>query len=202
MLQQTPVRRVIPKYREFLRRYPTLDALAAARPSEVRRTWRPLGYNIRPLRLQGIAGEAVERYGGRLPSTRGELLSFKGIGPYTAGALLSFGFGKRAPILDTNIRRVLSRVFFAGDAPSTGNGPRSGPSERRLWELSGRLLPRKRFYDFNQAIMDFGATVCRARNPLCPSCPMSRICVYPMKTVLPADGTTRGGPAQAIRRRG
>ena len=110
MLQQTQVDRVLPKYHEWLGKYPTLEALASARVRDVRRTWRPLGYNIRPRRLHEIARESVLRYGGRLPSDEATLLSFKGIGAYTAGAIRSFAFGQRAAILDTNVARVLTEV--------------------------------------------------------------------------------------------
>jgi A/G-specific adenine glycosylase len=172
MLQQTQVDRVIPKYHEFLERYPSIQHLAEAPPDEVRRTWYPLGYNIRPLRLHSIACETVSRYGGSLPSDQAELLSFKGIGRYTAGAIRSFAFRQDAAILDTNVMRVLSRIFIGtGDARK---------EKARLWELSETLIPRGKGYDFNQALMDFGATVCTARNPYCLLCPMKDFCkAYP-----------------------
>src|SRR5437867_3496896 len=113
MLQQTQVDRVLPKYAEWLEKYPSLHALAAAPEGDVTQTWRPLGYNIRPKRLQSIAREAVERYEGKLPADEETLLSFKGIGQYTAGAIRSFAFRERAAILDTNVARVLFRVFIA-----------------------------------------------------------------------------------------
>src|SRR5574337_96907 len=103
MLQQTQVDRVIPKYHEFLERYPSFEDLAEAQVADVKKTWYPLGYNIRPERLHGIACETVERYGGKLPNDAGELLSFKGIGRYTAGAIRSFWFNEDAPILHTNL---------------------------------------------------------------------------------------------------
>src|SRR5688572_28907666 len=106
MLQQTQVDRVLPKYHEWLAKYPSFEALADAPPDEVRKTWYPLGYNIRPRRLQSIAREAVDRFGGELPSDEETLRSFKGIGQYTAGAIRSFAFGDRAAILDTNVARV------------------------------------------------------------------------------------------------
>ena len=168
MLQQTQVERVIPKYHEFLARYPTLDALAAADVAEVRRTWYPLGYNIRPVRLHGIAREAVARYGGRLPEEDAALQALKGVGRYTAGAVRSFAYGQRAPILDTNVRRVLCRVFHGTDGRRVAT--------RAMWDLAARLLPRHEVYDFNQALMDFGATWCTARKPLCLPCPMRRFC--------------------------
>ena len=113
MLQQTQVDRVLPKYAEWLTKYPSLDALAAAPDAEVTEAWYPLGYNIRPRRLQTIAREAVARFGGQLPAEEETLLSFKGIGAYTAGAIRSFAFRQRAAILDTNVARVLFRVFVA-----------------------------------------------------------------------------------------
>ncbi len=170
MLQQTQVDRVLPKYAEWLAKYPSLDALAAAGEDEVAATWRPLGYNIRPLRLQTIAREAVARYGGELPADRAALLEFKGIGAYTAGAIRSFAFGQRAAILDTNVARVLFRVFVGrGD-------PKSHAMRRHLWKVSEALVPLRRVFDFNQALMDLGALVCVARNPRCLICPMSRSC--------------------------
>src|SRR5687768_5409229 len=117
MLQQTQVDRVLPKYHEWLEKYPSLEALADAPEGDVTETWRPLGYNIRPRRLQAIAREAVATYGGQLPSDEETLLSFKGIGAYTAGAIRSFAFRERAAILDTNVARVLFRVFMGTGAP-------------------------------------------------------------------------------------
>ncbi|MBI4887571.1 MAG: A/G-specific adenine glycosylase [Acidobacteria bacterium] len=170
MLQQTQVDRVLPKYLEWLDRYPSLAALAAAPGREVARAWRPLGYNIRPRRLHAIAREAVARYDGRLPSDADTLLSFKGIGAYTAGAIRSFAFGQRAAILDTNVARVLFRVFVArGD-------PKGHATRKHLWTVSEALLPRTRVFDFNQALMDLGALVCVARTPKCPVCPLARMC--------------------------
>jgi A/G-specific adenine glycosylase len=175
MLQQTQVDRVLPKYAEWLDRYPSLDALAAAPVHDVTQTWRPLGYNIRPRRLHDIARESVARYGGQLPSDEETLLSFKGIGEYTAGAVLSFAFGQRKAILDTNVARVLFRVFV-------GRGePKSHAMKRRLWEVSRTVLPMRHVFDFNQALMDFGATLCSARKPQCGTCPMRTGCVsYPL----------------------
>jgi A/G-specific adenine glycosylase len=170
MLQQTQVDRVLPKYAEWLDKYPSLDALAAAPDQEVTRTWYPLGYNIRPKRLQTIAREAVARYGGELPSDEATLRSFKGIGAYTAGAIRSFAFRERAAILDTNVARVLFRVFV-------GQGDRkSHAMKRHLWRLSEALVPRRHVFDFNQALMDFGAMICVARNPRCLVCPMAKDC--------------------------
>lgn len=174
MLQQTQVDRVIPKYHEFLDRYPSFEELAGAPVAEVKQTWYPLGYNIRPERLHSIACETVARYGGQLPSAADELLSFKGIGRYTAGAIRSFAFNEDAPILDTNVIRVLHRVFIAQGDPKS--------QKAALWVLSEALIPRGKGYDFNQALMDFGATVCTARDPYCLLCPMKTLCkTYPFE---------------------
>jgi A/G-specific adenine glycosylase len=170
MLQQTQVDRVLPKYHEWLGKYPTLEALADAETGDVRQTWRPLGYNIRPDRLQTIAREAVASYGGKLPDDPETLGRFKGIGEYTLGAVMSFGFRKRAAILDTNVARVLHRVFVArGDA-------KGHAARKHLWEVSRTVLPMRHVYDFNQALMDLGATVCTARNPRCGACPLRTMC--------------------------
>jgi A/G-specific adenine glycosylase len=166
MLQQTQVDRVIPKYREFVGKYPSIKALAAASVDAVRETWYPLGYNIRPVRLHAIAREVTERHDGRIPDDRHALLGLKGIGRYTAGAVLSFAYGRRAPILDTNVRRVLQRVFFGT----------VGQRDGHLWKVAERVLPRRSTADFNQALMDLGAMVCVARTPRCASCPVRSLC--------------------------
>src|SRR6478752_3803196 len=145
MLQQTQVDRVLPKYAEWLDKYPSMEVLAAASEKDVTTTWYPLGYNIRPKRLQSIARESVAKYGGRLPQDEATLLSFKGIGAYTAGAIRSFAFRERAAILDTNVARVLFRVFVGrGDA-------KAHRTKRHLWEISEALVPVKHVFDFNQA---------------------------------------------------
>ena len=177
MLQQTQVDRVLPKYHQFLDRYPTMEALAAAPVDDVRRLWYPLGYNVRPVRLHAIACEAMARYGGRLPDSADTLRRLPGVGRYTAGAILAFAHGRDVAILDTNVRRVLGRVFF---------GPRRLRrlrGEKAFWDLAEALVPRGRGYDFNQALMDFGATWCTPRRPRCPRCPMRAFCAtYPTLT--------------------
>jgi A/G-specific adenine glycosylase len=194
MLQQTQVDRVLPKYEEWLRKYPTMHRLAEAPLAEVKKDWYPLGYNIRPVRLHSIACESVARYGGALPRDSETLLSFKGIGRYTAGALRSFAFREDAPILDTNVRRVLQRVFVGDNTPM-----KRTPGRRRntqsLWDLSQALIPKGRCYDFNQALMDFGAMLCTARDPYCLLCPMKDFCrTYPFAPARPRRAKTRPFP--------
>ena len=111
MLQQTQVDRVLPKYQEWIEKYPSLEALAAVSEQDATRTWYPLGYNSRPKRLHSIAREVVARYDGKLPEDRATLRAFKGLGDYTVGAVQCFAFGQRVPIVDTNVARVLFRVF-------------------------------------------------------------------------------------------
>lgn len=172
MLQQTQVERVTPKYDEWLTRYPSLEELAAAEVDEVKETWKGLGYNIRPVRLHSIARETVADYGGELPRDAAQLRRFKGIGRYTAGAVASFAYRQDEPILDTNVRRLLFRVFLAeGDM-------RSSATEHQLWDISARVLPKGKAWDFNSALMDFGALICTARQPKCPACPMTSFCRY------------------------
>ena len=195
MLQQTQVDRVLPKYHEWLSKYPSLSVLAEAAEDDVTATWRPLGYNIRPRRLQWIARESVARFGGTLPDDEATLLSFKGLGRYTVGAIRSFAFRQRAAILDTNVARVLFRVFVAaGD-------PKGHATIQRLWAISEALVPYKHVFDFNQALMDFGATVCTARKPRCAACPMKRGCAsYPWPVAMTVAKARRRESAKRARK--
>jgi A/G-specific adenine glycosylase len=170
MLQQTQVRTVVPYYTRFLERFPDLQALAAAPLEEVKEITDPLGYKVRGERLKRIAETAVERYNARLPHSEEELLALPGIGRYTAGAVRSFAFRQDAPILDTNVLRILVRVF----APPRDGGPAA--LLRRLWALAAAVIPDGQGYVFNQALMDFGAQVCTARRPICLFCPLRPVC--------------------------
>jgi A/G-specific adenine glycosylase len=170
MLQQTQVDRVIPKYHEFLERYPTLGDLARAQAREVTKSWRPLGYYRRATDLHGIARETVARYDGRLPDDGATLRCMRGIGRYTAGAILAFAHSQDAALVDTNVRRVLGRVFLGG------RGIKRLRGQKAMWELAESLVPEGRAYDYNQALMDFGATWCTARKPKCSRCTMKAFC--------------------------
>ena len=170
MLQQTQVSTVLGYYAAWMRRFPSVRALAAAREADVMHAWQGLGYYSRARRLQAGARAVVERHGGRLPADRASLLALPGIGAYSAGAIASIAFGAREPLVDGNVVRVLTRRFgLRGD-------PGKGPLKKRLWELAGELVPGERPGDFNQALMELGATVCTPRAPNCKNCPWSERC--------------------------
>ena len=173
MLQQTQVERVLPKYREFLARFPTLATLAAAPIAEVIKVWSGLGYNMRAVRLHQIAQQAMDEYGGALPNTLDSLLCLKGIGRYTAGAIACFAFGLPVATVDTNIRRVLWRAF-RGIEPLTW--PTGDRASRDLLALAEWALPAHAAYDWQQALMDLGATLCQSRRPVCERCPLTTCC--------------------------
>jgi A/G-specific adenine glycosylase len=172
MLQQTQVRRVLDFYPKFLARYPTVEDLAAASESVVRESWQGLGYYRRAANLRRTAQLVARRHSGRFPTDVAALARLPGVGRYTAGAVASFAFEQDAPILDTNAARVLARVF--------GHGRRRGRIAR-LWLLAEAAIPRGRGYDFNQAIMDLGALMCRPR-PTCHPCPVRGACAHFTRT--------------------
>ena len=169
MLQQTQVERVIPKYHEFLAAFPTLADLAVAPVAEVIRIWKGLGYNRRAVRLHAIARQTVEQFGGALPVTADALRALDGLGAYTANAVACFASDAHVAPVDTNVRRVLGRVF----ADEIGLDPPAGPPFQRFADA---VLPDGRAYDWNQALMDLGATVCTARNPDHDACPLALLC--------------------------
>jgi A/G-specific adenine glycosylase len=168
MLQQTQVERVKDYYRRFVRRYPTFEDLAAASEPAVRESWDGLGYYARARNLHATARRVVAEHGGTLPADRQVLRCLPGIGRYTAGAVLSIAYGLDEPILDTNAARVLARVFAVRT--------RGAARQRRLWAIAAGVTPSGAAGDFNQAIMDLGATICRVRQPECPNCPVRRDC--------------------------
>jgi A/G-specific adenine glycosylase len=173
MLQQTQVERVLPKYAEFLGRFPTLEVLAAAPVAEVIQVWATLGYNMRAVRLHEIARQAVSAFGGALPDSLEGLLSLKGIGRYTAGAVACFAFGLPVATVDTNIRRVLWRVFRGIEPAAWPAGERA---TRETLALAEWALAPDRAYDWQQALMDLGATTCVSRRPACERCPVRTCC--------------------------
>jgi A/G-specific adenine glycosylase len=180
MLQQTQVSRVLDYYPAFLDRYPSIRHLAAARPRAVREAWEGLGYYRRAENLRRMARVVVREHEGRMPSTLDALRRLPGIGPYTAGAVACFAYEQAAPAVDTNVARVLKRVFAKTRKPRKPRGTR-GPSEaRRLRDLAAALQPRRgaAAWTFNQALMELGALVCTARKPDCGACPVRADCAW------------------------
>ncbi len=170
MAQQTQVQRVALFYSPWLKKFPTISKLAGAAKADVLRQWSGLGYNSRALRLHKLAKQLAENSGGRLPNTIGELRDLPGVGKYTAHAVACFAFGAAVPVVDVNIRRVLSRVFW-----KTRSADDLRP-EGEIWTLAEKTLPLKKATEWNQALMDLGALVCTARNPHCGSCPAASLC--------------------------
>jgi A/G-specific adenine glycosylase len=170
MLQQTRVETVVPYFERFLGRYPDVGALARAELDDVLHLWSGLGYYRRARELHATAREVTARYGGRFPDEADELRKLPGIGAYTAGAIASIAYGKRAPLVDGNVARVFARLF-AIDEPI-----KSPAAARTLWSTAGRLLPEDRPGHFNEALMELGATVCTPREPRCDACPLERLC--------------------------
>lgn len=174
MLQQTQVSRVLDFYSRFLGKFPTLESLAAARPKQVREQWEGLGYYARARNLHSLA-KHVARDGGApavLPSHPKELQKLPGIGPYTAGAVASFAFERRAALVDTNVARVIGRFF----APRLN--PRRPSDLKKIWAIAEAILPRsgKAGWAHNQALMELGALVCTARVKRCGECPVCAQC--------------------------
>ncbi len=170
MLQQTQVQTVVPYYQRFLSRFPTVAHLVCARLDTVMKQWEGLGYYSRARNLHQAAKQIVTHFGGHLPATREELLTLPGIGRYTAGAIASIAFGKREPLVDGNVTRVLCRVF------RIKGSPKDSAIQKRIWSLAEDLVPEGHAGQFNQALMELGREVCRPRNPDCETCPLNRLC--------------------------
>ena len=170
MLQQTRVETVIPYYERFLERFPTANALAEADEDAVLSHWSGLGYYRRARLLHAGVREVVARYGGEVPEDPDARRALPGVGRYTAGAIGSIAFGRAEPIVDGNVTRVLARLF-AIDTPVGAS-----KTDKRLWQEAARLVPGERPGDFNQALMELGATVCTPKRPRCSSCPLRGEC--------------------------
>jgi A/G-specific adenine glycosylase len=172
MLQQTTVDTVVPYYERFLSRYPDAASLALADEDALLAVWSGLGYYRRARLLKAGAGRIVVEHGGRVPSRLEEIRALPGVGRYTAGAIASIAFGVMTPVVDGNVVRVLSRLF------AIPPNPRSSETAAReeIWRLADGLVPAPRPGDWNQALMELGATVCRPARPACGACPVARDC--------------------------
>ena len=185
MLQQTQVDRVEPRYRRFLRRFPTFRALARAALADVLREWSGLGYNGRAKRLWECARTIVREHAGRMPSEIEALVRLPGIGPYTAGAIAAFAFDARAAAVDVNVARVFARTVDGAD--------RIAPA--RAWQLAAAALPRGPSAEWTHALMDVGSAFCRA-TPRCGACPARGACRYVERGVRPAARRRRTKAAE------
>jgi A/G-specific adenine glycosylase len=170
MLQQTRRETVVPYYRRFLERFPTLQTLAGADLQDVLKVWEGLGYYARARSLHAAAQRVVDEFGGQLPADQRKLLSLPGIGAYTAGAILSLAFGRDEPVLDGNVQRVLCRLALARE------DPRRPTVLRDLWATARAVLVPGRAGRVNEALMELGATVCLPRAPRCRACPLADLC--------------------------
>lgn len=168
MLQQTQVKTVIPYYHRWLEQFPTVEELAAASQQQVLKLWQGLGYYARARNLHQAAQEIVAKYGGVFPNTLAQVIALPGIGRTTAGGILSAAFNQPTPILDGNVKRVLARLTALQTPPTR--------AMVRLWGLSEALLDPNNPRDFNQALMDLGATLCTRHNPCCLLCPWQTDC--------------------------
>lgn len=189
MLQQTQVDTVIPYYHRFLKAFPTVYSLARAPLQDVLKAWENLGYYSRARNLHSAAKVIVEKFGGQIPDNLEEIKTLQGIGEYTAGAILSIAYGQAVPAVDGNVRRILCRLFAIRKPMDDTR------EQKQLQKLAASLIPVKHPGDFNQALMDLGATICKAKNPDCPRCPLAELCqarLDELQNVLPI---TRKAPA-------
>jgi len=185
MLQQTQTGRVAPAYHSFLQRFPTLSSLAHAPAMEVIQAWRGLGYNRRAVDLQRTAQAIDGEHGGVFPSSPAALKRLPGLGEYTSNAIACFSFDAQVPVVDTNVRRVLSRNALGRDPAELSN--------ERIAGLAAEWLPDGEAYRWNQALMDIGAMFCRSEKPLCSKCPLQSSCAYRAK------GRHKKAPVRATR---
>ncbi len=195
MLQQTQVSRVVDYYARFLDRFPTVHDVARARPAHVREAWAGLGYYARARNLHALARTVTDRgraAGATFPRTAADLRELPGVGAYTAGAVASFAFEQRAALVDTNVARVLARVF----APRLD--PKRARDQRTLWTIAEAILPRtgRATWTHNQSLMELGALICTARVARCAACPVRSVCASaPAAPVHRAPARPRRSPA-------
>lgn len=181
---QTQIARVLPVYERLLGRYPTVTELARAPLAEVKAITDPLGYKVRGRWLHSAALRVADRPGGTFPDTLDELRRLPGIGRYTAGAVMSFAHHRDAPVLDTNVARLLRRYFGVAATPRART--------EELWSLAAAVIPKGKGYLINQALMDLGALICRARAPRCDACPLRRSCDFRQEIVSSRPARSRG----------
>ncbi len=172
MLQKTDAKKVSDVYDKFIQKYSTPQALATAELAELRKELALLGIHRRAERLKKTAEIIVSEYGAEVPSEKEGLLKLPGVGEYIANAVLCFAFGKDVPIVDTNVIRLLERVF---GIKSSKARPRT---DRKIWEFAAQLVPKGKCREYNQALLDFAASICKSKKPLSAVCPENKICSY------------------------
>jgi A/G-specific adenine glycosylase len=188
MLQQTQVPTVIPYYQRFLKTFPTVRHLAETDLSKILKIWEGLGYYTRARNLHKASQVISNHFEGRIPDNLKDLLRLPGIGRYTAGAILSIAYNKEAPIVDGNVKRVLSRIF------GVSTDPKQKKTEALLWNISESLIPKGHASAFNQGLMDLGSMICIPREPQCPECPLRNLCKAR------ASGNPEKYPSKVIRK--
>jgi A/G-specific adenine glycosylase len=189
MLQQTTVKTVSPRYEEFLRRFPDVEALARSSEESVLRAWAGLGYYRRARAMREAAIKIRDIHGGAFPDRYEDVLGLPGVGRYTAGAVMSIAFGGPYPLVDGNVARVFARLFgLRGDS-------KAPTLSKKLWALAEELLDRRAPGDWNQALMELGATICFPAAPRCPACPVARHCAARL------EGSPEAYPSKGVRRR-
>jgi A/G-specific adenine glycosylase len=189
MLQQTQVDTVIPYYHRFLKAFPTVFALARAPSQNVLKVWENLGYYSRARNIHAAAKMIIEKFDGRIPDNWEEIKTLPGVGPYTAGAILSIAYGQVLPAVDGNVRRILCRLFAIRKPVDNIQ------EQKQLQKLAASLIPARHPGDFNQALMDLGATICKAKNPDCSRCPIADLCQARKKSLQNVLPITRKSPA-------
>jgi A/G-specific adenine glycosylase len=186
LLQKTDSTKVLPVYRRLVKKHPNVRSLAGARLLSLKRLIRPIGLHYRARRLQMMARDIVEGYGGRVPRTAPELLRLPGVGAYIANAVLAVAFLEPVPMVDTNVVRVMKRAFNMRSRMTRER------ADRRLWASVAATIPRARARDYSLALLDLGGLVCTARKPNCPDCPVSHPCSY-YRRIHPRHRARRGG---------
>lgn len=177
MLQKTDSKKALSVYPSFIKKYPTPKRLAQANSRTLRREIHLLGISDRARRLKATAKTIERLHSGKVPSDRKQLLNFLGVGDYIANAVLCFAFDEDVPLLDTNVIRVIKRVF------SVESSKERARTDKNLWQFAGSLVPQRKAIDYNRGVLDFAATVCTARNPNCQICPIREICDYYLSVI-------------------
>jgi A/G-specific adenine glycosylase len=189
MLQQTQVDTVIPYYHRFLKAFPTVSSLARVPLQDVLKAWENLGYYSRARNIHAAAKMIIEKFDGRIPDNWEEIKTLPGVGLYTAGAILSIAYGQAIPAVDGNVRRILCRLFAIRKPMADAR------EQKQLQQLAASLIPVRHPGDFNQALMDLGATICKAKNPDCSRCPVANHCQARIKNLQNVLPITRKAPA-------